>query len=215
VPRSSLILGFVVVITACPTPAPSDDEAEGSSGSTGSTAGETTSASTSETSSEATSSDTTSESESTSDTTSETESTSETSSETDTGADTPPGPLPGDPCTLAASFSCGGGPTPTDAGVPLLCPVEPPLELEPTELFAGACEGACLNPNATPVNACGNIGEPAACLCESPDAPDCVGAQLGCIGRDELHLCFEGKVVVGTCVAGCGLTPEGWFACDN
>lgn len=209
-PRSSLILGFVVVITACPTPAPSDDEAEGS------TAGETTSASTSDTTGETTStSNTTGETTSTSDTTSESESTSDTSSETDTGGDTPPGPLPGDPCTLAASFSCGGGPTPTDAGIPLLCPAVPPLELEPTELFAGACVGGCLDQDATPVNACGNIDTPAACLCESPDAPDCAGAQLGCIGRNELHLCFEGKVVVGTCAAGCGLTPEGWFACDN
>jgi hypothetical protein len=131
-----------------------------------------------------------------------------------TGGD-PPGPQPGDDCGTPASFTCSGGPTPTDAGQPLLCPALPPLELESTNAFAGSCVGACLDNQATPVNACGNIGMPAACLCESPDAPDCGAAELGCVTATELHLCFEGKVVVASCIDGCGMTPEGWFTCDS
>lgn len=134
--------------------------------------------------------------------------------DTTTGGD-PPGPQPGDACGTPASFTCTGGPTPTDAGIPLLCPALPPLELESTNAFAGSCTGACIDNQATPVNACGNIGMPAACLCESPGAPDCDTEELGCITSTELHLCFEGKVVVASCPDGCGMTPEGWFTCDS
>lgn len=163
-------------------------------------------------STDADSSSTTEADTSTSDPTDTTDATDTT--DTTTGGD-PPGPMPGDACETPASFTCSGGPTPTDAGIPLFCPALPPLELESTNNFASSCIGSCLDDAATPVDACGNIGMPATCMCRSQNAPDCDGAQLGCVTPTELHLCFDGQVVIGSCPDGCGMTPEGWFTCDS
>ncbi len=138
----------------------------------------------------------------------------DTSTDTDTTDTTgtsgdPPGPMVGDSCAAFGDFHCLGGPTEFDAGTPLFCDG---TLLEAADNFGDACIGACLDGSATPVNACGSIGYPAACLCESIGAPNCMGATLGCVPTDELHLCYMDKVVVADC-PNCGTTPEGWFTC--
>ncbi|MFV8750019.1 hypothetical protein ACNOYE_05685 [Nannocystaceae bacterium ST9] len=135
--------------------------------------------------------------------------TTDTSETTDTSGD-PPGPKPGDDCEVLFGFYCSGAPEPEDAGIPLLCNDQ--MQLESTDLFPSVCGDICLGVGA-PVDACGGIGD-AACACQPIAAPDCVGEQLGCFGN-ELHLCFQGKVVISGCTNGCGMTPEGWFTCAN
>jgi hypothetical protein len=184
--------------------------------------GDTTNDTSQETTSEGTTSegttteDTTSESE---DTTSEDTTSDDTTSDDTTSADTtttedtdgPPGPMAGDPCNIGFSFYCMGGPTPEDAGTPLFCDGDL-LLLESTDLFDVACERVCSGQGTMSVDACGGIGVAAKCLCLAPDAPDCQGAQLGCVGN-ELQLCHQGKVVVADC-PNCGTSPEGWFVCE-
>jgi hypothetical protein len=123
----------------------------------------------------------------------------------------PPGPEVGDACVDPFTFYCTGGPTPEDAGIPLLCNAQ--MMLEATDGFAGACIDGCIDGGAVPVNGCGDIGVFAKCMCQSIAAPNCGGEALGCVAPDELHLCFEGKVVKGTCV-NCTDGPEGWYLCD-
>mgnify|MGYP000863651563 CR=1 FL=1 len=176
---------------------------------TGSTTMDTSSSTTMDTSS----SDTL---DTTSSTTMDTSSSDTMDTTTDTSTDTtdtgdPPGPMVGDACSVGFAFSCVGGPTPEDAGTPLICD-DASMMLETTALFPVACGGSCIDNLATPVDACRSIGDDAKCMCLSPDAPDCAGAMLGCVDPDQLHLCFEGKVVVGGCPS-CATTPEGWFTC--
>jgi hypothetical protein len=130
----------------------------------------------------------------------------------DGDGDPPPDfPEIGDPCnSMDTSFVCvpelNG-----DAGTPLRCSPGS-MMLEATQLFAFACQGLCPPNSNPPVEACGDIGDPAVCMCE-PDVPeDCADAMLGCTGDGNLKLCFNGQVVIGEC-DNC-MEAGGYYSCN-
>jgi hypothetical protein len=116
-------------------------------------------------------------------------------------------PMIGDDC-VPDGFHCSPLPN-GDAGTPLRCMGG---KLMASDLFPQICGGLCPIgiTDEMPVDACGNYGYPAVCLCAAAPAENC-NAPLGCDG-DTVRLCHNNEVVVGSCPS-C-VEMNGYYTCN-